>query len=358
MRILLSIEHPAWAYQFRYVIRELEARDHTIKVVAINKDRSLELLDAFKIKYDVISNTSGKGVIDKGILFLKTTLKIFQISRKFKPDIFIGRPSPMVAINSFLFRKKHVVFEDTENSVFCQIFARLFSDVILTPNCFKTNLGRKQRRINAYKELFYLHPDRFTPTPGVLSEMGLSPIDKFVILRFVAWDAHHDIGRKGITVEGKHRMVKEIGKYARVLISSESPLPPVFDKYLITLPPENFHDLLYYATMIVSEGATVTTEAAVLGIPVVRVSPFVGSDDMGNFLELEERYGLLYNFREVEPGIQKAIELLSRDDAKAEWQKKREKMLAEKIDPTQLMIDIIVNYAEDSYGLKEQIKGQ
>ena len=30
MKILISIEHPAWAHQFKYLIRELEKRRHIV----------------------------------------------------------------------------------------------------------------------------------------------------------------------------------------------------------------------------------------------------------------------------------------------------------------------------------------
>lgn len=356
MKILLSIEHPAWVHQFRYVIRGLEEKGHTVKVVAIKKDLDLKLLDIFNIKYDVISNTAGKTFIDKGFIFLKTTWKIFWFCWKFKPDIFIGRPSPMMAINSFLFRKKHIVFEDTENSHFCAALAKLFSDVIFTPTCFKKNLGRKQYRIDAYKELFYLHPDYFTPDPNVLSELGLAPEEKYAILRFSAWESHHDRGLKGLSLHEKCRLVAELEKYARVFISSESPLSGEFEKYSLTTPLGEIHNLLYYAALFISDGATMATESAVLGTPTIRISPYVGPDDMGNFCELEDKYELIYNYRGLEQAIQKILELFHRNDTRQEWRKKREKMLAEKINATQFMVDFIDNYPVNFDNFKGQDK--
>jgi predicted glycosyltransferase len=43
-----------------------------------------------------------------------------------------------------------------------------------------------------------------------------------------------------------------------------------------------------------------TTEAAVLGTPAIRCNSFVGKRDMGNFIELEKKYGLIFNFDSVE----------------------------------------------------------
>jgi predicted glycosyltransferase len=356
MKILISIEHPAWAHQFKYLIRELEKRGHSVKVVAIKKDIDLELMNIFNIRYEIISNTSGRNIIEKGIIFLKTTLKIYQISKKFKPDIFIGRASPMMAINNFLFRKKHIIFEDSEPSIFCLFICKLFSDVIITPNGFKKNLGKKQVRINAYKELFYLHLKYFTPDPTVLSELNLSPNDKFIILRFVAWDAHHDIGRHGI--KNKIEIVKELEKYAPVFISSEASLPTELEKYILPSSPEKIHDFLYYAKLFVSDSQTMTTEAGVLGTPAIRCNTFVGENDMGNFIELEQRYGLIFNYSDQNKAITKAIELVQKPEFKEEWKKKRENLLKDKIDVTAFMVWFIENYPDSFKEMKENLRMQ
>ena len=353
MKFLLSIEHPSWAHQFKYMIRELEKKGHSVKVVAINKDRDLELLDIFNINYEIISNTSGKTIIDKGIIFLKTLIRIFQISKKFKPDIYIGRASPMMAINSFLFRKEHIIFEDTEHSTLCLFISGLFSDVIITPNCFKNDLGRKQLRFNAYKEIFYLHSNYFTPNPLVLSELNLSPGDKFFILRFVAWDAHHDIGQSGLSMDAKRKAVEEFSKYGRVLISSESPLPYEFERYRITISPEKIHDLLFFATLYFGEGGTMATESAVLGTPSIYVSSLVGT--MGNFIELEQKYGLMLSYKDQDKAIKKAIELIKKTDIKNEWKKKQKILMKDKIDPTEFMTRFIENYPESFHAIKKYV---
>lgn len=52
---MISIQHPAWVHQFRYLIKELETRGHVVKVLAMNKDRNLELLQKFSISYELIA---------------------------------------------------------------------------------------------------------------------------------------------------------------------------------------------------------------------------------------------------------------------------------------------------------------
>jgi hypothetical protein len=342
MKFLVSIEHPAWAHQFRYVINSLRKKGHEVKVVAIRKDVDLELLDAFSIPYEVISPSSGKNLLEKGIIFLKTTYRIFQISRKFKPEIYFGRASPMMALNSFIFRKPHIIFEDTEHSRICLLFCRIFSSVIMTPECFMEDLGRKQIRIPIFKELFYLHPRVFKPNPESLEKVHLSPGEAFIILRLIAWDAHHDIGQYGIL--DTYSLIKELEKFGRILISSESDLPATCVPYQLHIPPEIFHDLLSHATMHVGEGATVAIESALLGTPSIYISSLAGS--MGNLIEFEENYHLVYSFRDSRHALEKAVDLLKTVSLKQEWGKKRDALLRDTINPSEFFLWFLENYPE------------
>ncbi|GAJ15763.1 unnamed protein product [marine sediment metagenome] len=93
------------------------------------------------------------------------------------------------------------------------------------------------------------------------------------------------------------------------------------------------------------------TEAAILGTPSVYMSSL--SNTMGNFVELEQKYDLIYSFREPDKAIQKATELLQQPDLKKQWAKKRQRLLSDKIDVTQFMVDLIENYPQSFYRYKE-----
>jgi len=352
MKILLSIQHPAWAHQYRYVVKELEKHGHVIKVLAIDKDLSLSLLKAFHINYEVISNTSGNNLFQKGLIFIKTTFKTFLVCCHFKPDVFIGRISPTMAINSFIFRKPHIAFADTERSRFSLRIAKLFSDVIITPSAFKKNLGKKHIRINSYKELFYLHPKRFVPNHLILSKLGLTESSKYIICRFVAWRAMHDIGEHGLDLMAKRKLVYELSKYGVVFISSESPLPDEFANFKIDVAPEDIHDLLYYASLFVGDSQTMATESALLGTPTIRCNSFAGTNDMGNFIELESIYKLMYSYKDAQEAINKAVELINKPYVKDEWNQRRSKLLSDQIDATGFMVDFIERWPESFQELK------
>ena len=350
MKILVDIGHPAHVHFFKNAIWKLEADGHEVQITARDKEVALDLLDAYGFKYHNLGKNR-KGLVNKAIGMLKINLKLYKITRKFNPDVLTGIHSPYVAHVSKLLRKPSLIFTDTEHAKLANKLTFPFATVICTSSCFKGDLGPKHIRYNGYHELAYLHPNYFTPDPWVLDELGLKEGERFIILRFVAWGASHDVGHKGISMEMRRRFVSELEKYGRVFITSESELPMELEPYRIKVAPEKMHDLLYYAAMYVGEGGTMATEAAVLGTPSVYISSLVGT--MGNFEELEREYGLVQSFREPDDALEATHNILSDESSKSVWQKRREILLSEKIDVTKFMTEFIEGYPESFKILKE-----
>jgi len=342
MKIIIEMGHPAHVHHFKNMIWSLQEKGHQVQIVTTDKDVTLSLLNAYGFSYDILGKNRGANLLSKAFLYFRSILPILKIAVHFRPDIFISRCSPSIGVVSKILRKPHICFSDTEHASLTYAVALPVTDVICTPSCFKKDLGKKQVRYNGYHELAYLHPSYFKPDPSVLQEAGLSENDRFIIVRFVSWGAVHDFGQHGFDLATKRKLVDEISKYGRVLITSESPLPEEFEKYRITIPPEKIHDLLYYATLYIGEGGTMATEAAILGTPSIYMASFW--DTMGNFIELEERFGLIRCFKEADKAIQKALELLQQSDLKRQWDKKCERLLQEKIDVTKFMVDFIEGY--------------
>ena len=134
--------------------------------------------------------------------------------------------------------------------------------------------------------------------------------------------------------------MEELSKFAKVLISSEVKLPETLRKYKIELPPEKIHHLLAYATLFVGEGATMASECAMLGTPAI----YVNSSAVDYCTELEEKYSLVFNFRDEGGVIDKAVELLNFPDLRPEFKIRQAKMLSERIDVTRFFTWFVENY--------------
>lgn len=347
MRVFIDIGHPAHVHYFRNFIKIMEARGHQFCITARNKEVSFQLLDFHKIPY--ISRGSGKkSLFGKMLYLLKADLKLLKIARKFKPDVFLSFSSPYLAQVSKLMGKPHIAFDDTEHAKLEQLLYVPLTNAILTPNAYTKNLSENQIRFDGYMELLYLYPTRYQAKKDVLNELGLCETDKYVVMRFISWDASHDFGQKGISLETKKKIISELSKYCKVLISSEKVLPPELMKYRFSLSPEKMHDVLANASLLISEGPTMVSECACLGVPSIFVTPL----KVGYCTEEEEKYNLVFGYDNSDGVLEKAVEIIN-NFSKADWQKRREKMLAEKIDVTAFTIWFVENYPNSIKIMKE-----
>lgn len=357
MRILFHMGHPAHVHLFKNVIRNLEDRGHYVPITTLDKDISISLLKAYNFKYQSLGKHE-TGIVKKALSLPVFDFKLFNIARKLRSDIFISTGSPYVAHVAFLLRKPHIAFGDSEDSKLIYKLSLQFTKTLCTPSCFLKDLGKKHVRYNGYHELAYLHPNYFQPDPSVLDDLNLSKDDKFIVLRFISWAASHDIGLRGIKKASD--MIKSLEAYGRIFITSERKLSPELEKYRITCSPEKIHSLLYYSQLYIGEGGTMAVESAILGTPAIHIeanSKGVATGNFsGNFLELRDKYDLLYFYPDQEQALEKAIRILEDKNSKKEWQRKREKLLRDKIDVTAWMTDFIERYPESFYEYREGSK--
>lgn len=332
MKVMITVVHPAWVHQFHTILEKLRARGDEVLMLAVDKDGAQSLLDSYGIPYVLCARGTGRNVAEKGWLFLRLCVEFTARALRFGPDILIGRASPMLAVAAWVCRKPHLVYEDTEVSKFSLRICKRLSTKILTPRTFLTDLGARQERVDTYKELFYLHPDVFTPDRQALRDAGFNPDEPYVLVRFVAWNASHDVGKHGLDDEGQMSLVRRLGATGtRVWVSSEKPLSAALEPYRLQTPFALAHHVLAFARLVYSEGATMASEAAVLGVHAL----YVNVIKSGSTQEQSERYGLLYNFNDgadrYERALDKALELLADPRLAEEGRRKREKLLAEKV---------------------------
>jgi len=340
MRLLFGIYHPKDVYFFKNIINRLINEDHEIKIVSQDKDVTLELLTRFGFNFEIIKRTCGR-LTGKLRSLIRSNLHLIRVAKDFKPDIFIHGSS--LAQVSKIFGKPHIDYCDTEHAILAHIATFPFSDIVCTPSCFKGKIySKKHIMFDGYSELAYLHPNYFKPDKSVLDELGLTKGEDFVVVRFVSWKATHDIGQIGII--NKKELIEKLNNYVRIVISSESKLPRDLEKYKISLPPHRIHDLLYYASMYIGEGATMASEAAILGT----ISLYINSLKLGYLEDIEKNYGLIYNFNDPLRArrivISKAIEMLNENNLKKRARKKSKKLIKEKIDVTKFMTNLIKNF--------------
>lgn len=354
MNILIDIAHPAHVHLLKLTYFELINKGHSVIVTVKDIPSAQKLMDVYGIPYINLGKKKDS-LIYKAFSQLIYDYKIWRLSIKYGIDIGIGSSITIAHASKFC-KMKSIVFDDDDDVVeplFVK-YAHPFADIVLSPSCL---IGHRETSkaifYDGYHELAYLHPKRFVPDENILKEVGLTKNDKFFILRFNAFKAHHDVGVLGLSIEDKRRLVKFLSTKGKVFITTERNIDEEFLPYQLKVSPEKAHSLMYYATMFVGDSQTMTSEAAVLGVPAIRCNTFVGKIA---YLEEEEyRYGLTYGFlpEDSELMFKKIEDILSNPKVKEEWAIKRNDLLVDKIDVTAFFVWFIENYPESAKIMKE-----
>jgi hypothetical protein len=343
VRVLFDVTHPALVHLFVPAIEALEAGGHDVTVAAREKDVTAGLLDAAGVPYAVVSQ-AGSGPLSRVGELLEREIGLARLARRVDPDVIVSQVDPAAVHAARLVGARAVVFDDSEHERLVAGLTHRFADVVCTPTGFDRNVPN-QRRYDGFHELAYLHPNRFTPDPAALRRHGVDPESPYAVVRFVAWDAHHDLGRSGFSPAGKQQLVEALDGHGTVYVTAEGDPPAAVGGS--SLPVEAVHDLLAFADCYVGDSQTMATEAAVLGTPAVRTSAFVGDDDMSNFRELETEYGLLRSFADEDAAIDRAVEFLKAPPHET-LAHRRERLLADKTDVTAFLLDVIAETTASS----------
>ena len=343
MRLLFYLGHPAHYHLFKHVIANLKAKGHDVEIAIKAKDVLKDLLQLDGCTYhEVKEKGPKKNKIDFALNLLVRDLEVFKIARSFKPHIMIGTSAEITHVGKLLNIQSLVVNEDDIEVV--PWFARLaypFASSIIAPVvCSVGKWKKKTITYEGYHELAYLHPNHFTPDPQILEVLAPNR-ERYFIVRFAQLTAHHDVGRKGISVEVANHVIDRLSQRGTIYISSERPLEESFEKYRISINPDQMHSALYYADLYLGDSQTMAAEAAVLGTPSIRYNDFVG--EISYLDELEHRFGLTCGIRTAYPErlLQKIDDWMSQPGLAEEWHRRRNGLLEEKIDVAQFMSDTI-----------------
>ena len=339
MRYLVFTNTPAHVHLYRNAVERLEARGHSVLVLARDYGCTVELLEWYDLPYEVY----GYCDTSKGSLLRQLPrhyVRMLRLAREYDPDLVFGMGA-YAAHTGLATRTPTILILDSEPTSVDHLISRPFADAVVTPDAFRKDLGADHYTFPGFKECAYLHPEEYTPQADVRDRLGLAPDERYAIVRFNAFGSHHDVGKGGFTREQRAELIERLDREVTVFVSDEggemdlSALPArEFDVH-----PALMHDAIHEAALLVADTQTIVTEAALLGTPVVRSNSFVGEDDMGNFLELEDA-DLVRNLADFADVLSTAERLVADPDAKSRWRRRREAYLESKANLTEIIVDV------------------
>lgn len=346
MNILIDIGHPGHVHLLHGVADELKIHGHKVYYAVRDIPVAKRLMEHYGMMPWIDLGGKKDSLMGKARTVLRQDVQLLRFVRRNHIDI--GLSSGIVLSHvSKLTEMKAFMFDDDDDAAEPLVvkYGHPMSEVVFTPDCIRRATSKAVYYAGTH-ELAYLHPNRFTPDPSVLDRAGLKEGERFFLMRFVALKGHHDVGQKGLSLEQKCRLLDLMKQYGRVIVTSERELEPEFEPFRLPVPPEEIHSLMAYSSMFVGDSQTMTSEAAILGVPALKCNTFAGQLSVPN--ELENRYGLCYAYHpdDFDRMCEHVKSLLERnpDELREEWWEKRKRFLDDHIDVTDFFTQFIENY--------------
>ena len=357
MRVALFFGHPAHFHMLKYVADGLKVHGHEVFFVIKKKDILETLCQNAGFKYFKIreGRTGSKIGLIKSVLGME--YHMWKFLKRNKIDILVGSTLSFTASK---INRISVIAMGEDDADVVPNFAKLvypFASCVLTPD--SCNNGRwdiKSTKYPGFQKLAYLHPKRFSPDSKIVEQYKINPNKPYFLIRFAKLNAHHDTGVSGISTEIAQHLIDMLRPHGHIYITSERELEPQFEQYRLHINPLDIHHVMAFATLYIGDSQSMANEAAMLGVPSLRFNDFVGAKKIGVMEELEHVYGLTYGISSHEPErlYAKVDELLAMPNLREEFQARRQKMLADKIDVTAFFTWFIENYPKSRDEVKSK----
>ena len=348
MNVLVYIGHPAQYHFIKHTIRNLRKDGNEVRMLIKTKDILEQLLNEDGLAYKNIQETVRKNT--KWGIFsasLKRTWAVYKEAKRFKADILTGTDSS-IAQAAWLLRKPAITTLEDDVEIISNL-AKLtypFTKDILVPTvCRVGKWEEKKIGYAGYMKLAYLHPNYFKPDKAVVEQYGIK--EKYILIRLAKLSAHHDVGIKGLNTKLVENIIGIANSNGfQIFISSESEIEECLKPYLLKIKHTDIHHLMAYASLLISDSQSMSVEASMLGTPNLRFSDFSGKISV--LEELEQKYGLTIGVKTNEPKrlVDETTRILSGSNVLEEYQEKRMKMLADKIDVTAFLTWFLECYPE------------
>ena len=347
-RFLIEAHHPAHIHFFKFPIRTWLERGDQVLMLGRDRDVMKQLLSAYSYIPSRIATTTGKSNRFPAREMLERQAAVARAIHVFRPDLVLSLMGSYTQA-ARLFGVPNIIFTDSEFQSLNHRIAHPFATRIYTPQCFWKPLGSKQHRYRGYHELAFLHPSRFTPRREVLSRLRVNggpgqngaggdkapAPGQYVVIRTSAWNTLHDIGESGLGHRFDPLMREVLQKYSVYVVPEGGKIAPEWEKFKLAVPPEDYHDVLAFARLVVTEGASTASEAACLGVPSV----YINTTRRGYLEDQQRRYQLVYNFTDPDAAVRRATELLAQPPRPEDLAAARERLVSEHIDVASFVVE-------------------
>jgi len=349
-RVWIDILTPKQVYLFAELSHRLEAEDHNVLKTTrhyreVNELMALKGLDAVEMGKHGGQTLEGK--LDANV---RRIIGLMDLVVKYKPDLAVSFSSPEAARVSFGLGIPHICISDSPHAeAVCRLTIPL-SKKLIAPKIIPLKAWRKygvtQKTLvqyNALDPVVWIRTLR--PDARVLEWLKIDQTKPIVTFRaeeaFAAYLLGTTTDKEPVILPIIRALVEKLGDAAQfVAIPRYGEQAPVLRASIgeRLIVPETAIDgpsLLSYTSIFVGAGGTMTTEAALLGVPTISCYP--------GETTLVEKYlvkqGLVVRIIDPQKAVRKALQIFSKLESCRTMQQEKAKMLLAKMeDPVEVIM--------------------
>jgi predicted glycosyltransferase len=281
MKIWIDLDNTPHVPFFKPIIRELEARGHSVVLTARDAFQVCELAAKMGLNPKKVGHHYGKNRFMKVWGLGWRSLQLLPTVMKHRPDLALSHGSRSQILLCNLLRIPTVMIMDYEFAQtpwLLQPRWEIVPQVLLSAN-LQCKHPERVRTYDGIKEDVYA-PD-FKPDPALGKQLGLEQAKIVVTVRPPANEAHyHNPESETFFVEFMKRLVATPETKAVLLPRNKNQEAQIWkdfpewfanDKVMVPKEAVDGLNLLWHSDLVVSGGGTMNREAAALGVPVYSI---------------------------------------------------------------------------------------
>ncbi|RLG08550.1 MAG: hypothetical protein DRN68_03440 [Thaumarchaeota archaeon] len=347
MRIWFDILSPKQLFLFTSLAKTLKDLGHEPIMTSRHYIQLDNLLERISRDWNIAKIGSWGGGTLEGKLraSIDRLKKLLDYIIERKPDMAFSSGSVEASRISYGLGIPHILISDTPHSPVNRLVAPI-SEKVLTPWIISDdewiNAGAHPRKIRHYRALdpcFWLRD--FTPSKDQLREFGLKE-DEYILLRMPETMASYLRIRDESFLDFIENLVKVLDELRLVILCRYSEQSRMVhrtlkdEKILVIDRPIFGQSLIYYSSIFIGGGGTMTQEAALLGVPAISIYP----RELPTAIKFLVENGLVLYYSSPEQllrGVRKVLE--KRDVMKEEFRARAESLWKIMEDPKKRVID-------------------
>jgi uncharacterized protein len=351
MRVWFDVLTPKHALFFEPLYRELARDGHELLITTRKYREAVEALQLRKLRFRVVGEHGGATKIGKLLASGTRILKLAQLIEKWRPDTAISFSSPEAARVAFGLGIPHIAGNDSPHSWRVARLSIPLSDYVCSPWIFRRRVwlpfGARPEGIVSYRALdAAAWLIRHKPNPAVLRQLSLTSDKPIIVMRTEESFASYLEGKASDKEPVIGPVVGEILKLkldAQIVISTRyGRQAPVLRQRFGSRVRVVDHivdstSLLYYSTIFIGSGGTMTVEAALLGRPAI--SCFPGEKPL--YIKYLEKRGLVQTILSPRRIALTAARILASDREREEQQRRGTDLLRQMEDPIRVISAVV-----------------